>query len=138
MPTPLEQFIQFLHEKGLRLTREREIIVVIALSIDSPFDTDHVIEAVRFTMGRRRVSRSTVYRTLTMLEECGLIQRNPAGNGYVRPATQSSGSLVEVSDRLVDDARVVSLEVCTRAHANLIAGNCPWCNRAIINGEVEE
>jgi len=120
-----------------RLTRERETVVLVALSIDTPFDTDRVIEAIQL-ITPRRVSRSTVYRTLAMLEECGVVQRSPSGDGYVHPDMQSDEFLTGLTDCLFDDALVVSLEVCTRAHANLIAGTCPWCNRAIINGEVEE
>ncbi len=138
MPTPLEQFAQFLRDKGQRLTPEREIVVLIALSIDTPFDADRVIEAILSTTVPCRVSRSTVYRTLTSLEECGLIHRNPGGEGYIRSLTHVGEPLSVAADCLGDDAGVMSSEACTRAHGNLIAGTCPWCNRGIINGVVEE
>lgn len=70
---PLEKYREFLAAKGLRMTRERSIIVEEIFNSHEHFDADLLIE--RLARGGRRVSRSTIYRSLKMLEEAGLIRK---------------------------------------------------------------
>jgi Fur family transcriptional regulator, ferric uptake regulator len=72
---PLEKYREFLASKGLRLTRERSIIVEEIFSTHEHFDADKLIERLAQSRGVRRVSRSTIYRSLNLLEEAGLIRK---------------------------------------------------------------
>jgi len=72
---PNEKFAEYLRTKGQRFTRERQIIVEEVFSSHEHFDTEVVIERVTHRADSRRVSRSTVYRTLTAMEDAGLIRK---------------------------------------------------------------
>jgi Fur family ferric uptake transcriptional regulator len=72
---PLEKYREFLASKGQRMTRERTIIVEEIFSTHEHFDADELIERLARSRGLRRVSRSTIYRNLSLLEEAGLIRK---------------------------------------------------------------
>jgi Fur family ferric uptake transcriptional regulator len=61
----------FLQEKGLRRTRQREVIVEAAFATDEHFTAEHLFEMAREIDAT--VSRATVYRTLTLLTESSLL-----------------------------------------------------------------
>lgn len=71
--SPIEKYREFLASKGLRMTRERSIIVQEIFSLHEHFDADSLID--RLARSPDRVSRSTIYRSLTLLEEAGLIRK---------------------------------------------------------------
>lgn len=73
--TPEEKFREYLATKGQRMTRERAIILEEVFSSHEHFDADALVQRVAAREDSRRVSRSTVYRTLTQLEESGLIRK---------------------------------------------------------------
>ncbi|MCA9056314.1 MAG: transcriptional repressor [Planctomycetaceae bacterium] len=73
--TPEEKFREYLATKGQRMTRERAIILDEVFSSHEHFDADALVQRVAAREDSRRVSRSTVYRTLTQLEESGLIRK---------------------------------------------------------------
>ena len=68
-----EAFGKFLKSRGLRLTKEREAIVAGALSRRGHFDLEELHQALRKT--GRKVSRASVYRTLPLLLDAGLIEQ---------------------------------------------------------------
>lgn len=57
---------------GLRRTKQRETIVEAAFATDDHFNADELLEKARKL--DRTVSRATVYRTLQLLVECGLLR----------------------------------------------------------------
>lgn len=78
--TPKEKFREFLATRKKRLTSEREIVV------DEVFDNHEHFDAEELSIrlqgkGKKRVSRSTVYRTLESMEEAGLIRKVARPNG---------------------------------------------------------
>ncbi len=73
--SPSDKFQEYLATQGLRLTHERSIIVEDVFSQHEHFDAEQIVERLTPQKGGRRVSRSTVYRTLTLLEEAGLIRK---------------------------------------------------------------
>ena len=75
-----ELFQHFLEEKGLSFTRQRKFIVEQVIKDQNHFKADDVVEALQ--NGSSKVSRATVYRTLSYLEECGIIRRVDLGTGY--------------------------------------------------------
>ena len=67
-----EIFRRFLRSKGLRFTSEREKVLEEAFSVHNHFEAEDLL----FRMRERghRVSKATVYRTLTLLVQCGLLR----------------------------------------------------------------
>ncbi len=68
----LERFERFLHRKDLRLTDARAAIVEAALARDGHYPIDELIADLK-ARGIRG-SKATVYRTLPLLAEAGILQ----------------------------------------------------------------
>ena len=68
-----ELFRQYLIKKGQRLTKERDAILQEAFSCNGHFDP----ETLYMDMKKRgmKASRASVYRTLSLLCECGLVEK---------------------------------------------------------------
>ena len=73
--TRLHQFIQ---SKGLRHTPQRNSIVEAIFSSDEHFTADDLWERIRKTQSRS--SRATVYRTIALLVEAGLLHEIDLGD----------------------------------------------------------
>ena len=74
------RFRDFLAEKNLRLTAQRQAIIETAFSTRRHFTAEQLLE-----WSRRRdksVSRATVYRTLPLLTESGLVREMDFGKDY--------------------------------------------------------
>ena len=76
-PEVQAQIDKFLQGKGLRRTRQREVIVEAAFSTDDHFTADDLWEKSRKI--DRTVSRATLYRTLSLLVEAGLLREIDLG-----------------------------------------------------------
>ncbi len=72
--SPLEKFREFLATRGKRMTRERSIIVEEVYTSHEHFDAEQLIEKLTRRHDGRRVSRSTVYRTLDQMVEAGMLR----------------------------------------------------------------
>lgn len=68
----------FIRQRGLRRTAQREVIVKAAFSKDEHFSADELFERVRKTCAN--TSRATVYRTLGLLVEAGLLREIDLGD----------------------------------------------------------
>jgi Fur family transcriptional regulator, ferric uptake regulator len=68
-------FRRKLKDEGLKYTPERARILDAIVRMDDVFEADQLIAAVR--SGSGRVSKATVYRTIHLLQESGIIQRIP-------------------------------------------------------------
>lgn len=79
MPEIAERFRAYLRGHGLRLTRERLEILEAALCAEKHFDAEELLSS--FGRRRSRVSRATTYRTLALLEQCGILRRSLLGQG---------------------------------------------------------
>jgi Fur family ferric uptake transcriptional regulator len=66
-------FRRKLKAEGLKYTPERAQVLDTVLSFDSLFEADRVLETVR--KSGFRVSKATVYRTIKLLQDAGIIQR---------------------------------------------------------------
>jgi Fur family ferric uptake transcriptional regulator len=67
-----EIFKKYLVEKGLKFTPERELILKEVFSRHDHFDAEALFQA--FHTRGEDVSRATIYRTLPLLVESGLVQ----------------------------------------------------------------
>ena len=72
-----ELFRVYLKEKGHRQTPERFMVLEEIYRADGHFDADQIYFRMKNTGSR--VSRATVYNTLDLLVECGLVQRQQFG-----------------------------------------------------------
>ena len=68
-----EQFTEFLREGNYRITGERFEVLASVLKYDEHFDADSLY--LRMRAEGAKVSRATVYKTLALLHECGLVSR---------------------------------------------------------------
>ena len=72
-----ERLNEHLATKGLRRTRQREVIVETVFASDEHFNAEDLLDRVRAV--DRTVSRATVYRTLSLMVECGLLRHVDLG-----------------------------------------------------------
>ena len=125
MPSPVDEFRQHLAAQGKRLTREREIVASIVFSLRPPFTAEFVVAA----LGRDvRVSRATVYRTLSLLTDSGQVS-----------VQSQSGPTPQYSHSYQSPSPTHTLShLCESTHSSMIAGICPWCGCAIFDGQAED
>jgi Fur family ferric uptake transcriptional regulator len=72
-PQAFETFRHYLEARGLRLTRDREAIISEVFATHDHFSMDDLFVALR--LKGERLSKTTLYRNLPLLVECGLIRR---------------------------------------------------------------
>lgn len=72
-----EQLDSHLSSKGLRRTKQREVIIEAAFATTEHFTAEELLEMARKL--DRTVSRATVYRTLSLLVECHLLREVDLG-----------------------------------------------------------
>src|SRR3954469_10272722 len=75
-----ERFMHFLADKNLRITSQRQAIVDTVFSTDKHFTAEQLLEWSR--QKDKSVSRATVYRTLPLLTESGLVREMDFGKDY--------------------------------------------------------
>jgi Fur family transcriptional regulator, ferric uptake regulator len=135
-----ERFRAYLRSHRLRLTRERLDVIQTALEAEKHFDAEDLLAK----LGRRRprVSRATAYRTLSLLEECGILRRSLLGQGrslYERAIGRghhdhivcaSCGRIVEFFD---SELEALQEKIATRRgfrihrHIHELFGTCRVC-----------
>ena len=71
------KFLNFLTQKNLRITKQRQAIVNTVFGTDKHFTAEELLEWAREI--DRSVSRATVYRTLPLLTESGLVREMDFG-----------------------------------------------------------
>ena|SRR5215210_3756914 len=79
-PALRKRIYDFIEENGLRKTAQRDAIIAAAFST-----TDHYTAEDLLVMARHvepTVSRATVYRTLPLLVECGVLKEMDFGKEY--------------------------------------------------------
>jgi Fur family transcriptional regulator, ferric uptake regulator len=140
METPSDTFITHLRSKGLIFTQERRRILEAVFSLRKHFDFDDLYDMMKEHAAR--VSRATIYRTLPLLIESGLIReafRGLAGAQYEHVYGHAHhdhmlcircGRYVEFNDERIEKAQE---EVCNKFgffpvdHKLGIRGYCRKC-----------
>ncbi|MDD3927337.1 MAG: Fur family transcriptional regulator [bacterium] len=79
MSSSQEKFNAFIREKGLRLTSQRTVIARLALNRETHFTADDLLAWSREK--DKGISRATVYRTLSLLTDLGLLESLDFGDG---------------------------------------------------------
>jgi Fur family ferric uptake transcriptional regulator len=75
-----QKFMEFLDGKNLRLTSQRQAIIDTVFNTEEHFTAEQLLEWSRER--DRSVSRATVYRTLPLLTESGLVREMDFGKDY--------------------------------------------------------
>ncbi|RMG39630.1 MAG: transcriptional repressor [Planctomycetota bacterium] len=142
--SPTEKFREFLEAKGQRLTHERRIVVEEVYSSHEHFDSEQLINRLANRKDSNRVSRSTVYRTLSLLEEAGMLRKVARQNdrdvyehdyGYPRHdhmICEKCGDLIEFpNDQIAELLERITREYGFRrtGHRLEVYGICRSCSR---------
>jgi Fur family ferric uptake transcriptional regulator len=80
---PRARFEEFLQSRGKRITQQRRILVDEVFKRHAHFDAEDLIAHLNTVAGARRVSRPTVYRTLSELVDSGLLRSMALGGRTV-------------------------------------------------------
>ena len=146
----LSRFRVFLTGKGLRFTREREELLAAIFQAPRHFEAEDLIRTVHDR--NSRVSRATIYRTLTLLEECGILQKSLFGHNrhfyeslvgrhhHDHIVCVRCGQIREFDDERIE---AVQNEVCERFgfalvdHMHEIFGVCADCRKSEGEGAAE-
>ena len=75
-----ERLDQFISKKGLRQTSQRDEIVDVIFASDEHFTPEQLFDRLR--LAGSAASRATVYHTLALLDEAGLIHEIELGNPH--------------------------------------------------------
>jgi Fur family ferric uptake transcriptional regulator len=140
--SPEEKFREFLEIRGEKLTEPRRVLVRHIFDSHKHFDADELVADLR--IAGRRVSRSTVYRTLRLLVEAGLLSELRLNNrtayeheyGYPSHDHLQCTRCHAVIEFRNDEIRQIR-EAVSRAHGFrpaghrfIISGVCAACSRA--------
>lgn len=135
-----EQFREFLQRKGLKSTRQREVILDEFLRCASHPSTEELY--LRLRKKHPGIGYATVHRSLKLFAECGIAEERNFGDGQTR---YESSSQEEHHDHLVcrtcgaiiefEDPRIEQLqqEVAARhgfvieSHRLELYGRCGQC-----------
>ncbi|HUV14432.1 MAG TPA: transcriptional repressor [Acidobacteriota bacterium] len=78
----LEVFAEYVRAKGLRKTRQRDLVVRTFLRTEGHLSTDELYNLVR--KEDSKIGYATVFRTLKTLTDCGLARETDLGDGFTR------------------------------------------------------
>src|SRR5437773_990787 len=133
---------EYLSSRRLKMTRERREILGQVLSLRGHFDADHLL--VMLHRSGCNVSRATLYRTLAVLVEAGLVHRLEMARGQARYEPMvgrhhhdhmvclSCGGIIEFESREIERLQE---QVCRRkrflmtGHTHQILGYCAACSQ---------
>jgi len=73
-------FVQYLRENNLKVTQERLALLDEIFATNDHLDADELL--ARMKAKNRKVSRATVYRTLDLLVQCGLVRKSRLGREH--------------------------------------------------------
>jgi Fur family ferric uptake transcriptional regulator len=80
--TAEEIFRAFLRGRGLKYTPERRTLLLAVLGNEDHFEADELLITLR--QAGKRVAKATIYRTLPLLVDCGLIRQVQFGDKLAR------------------------------------------------------
>jgi Fur family ferric uptake transcriptional regulator len=138
----VRQFRDFLRRRGLKSTRQRDLIVSEFGQVRGHVSVDELLQRVR--SADSGVGTPTVYRTLKLLIEAGLAGARNFGEGFARyePLSEdhhdhliceSCGRIVEFhDDELEERQSAVAMELGFRVthHRHELFGICPSCQQS--------
>ncbi len=136
-------FVDFLKKKDARVTQARKIVLTQVFSRHDHFCADDL--AAELSSGLNHVSRGTVYRTLALMEEAGLVRviRDTDVHAHYEHTfnhphhehmiCDRCGQFIEFSDEKIMeliDAACVAKQFKERNHRIVVFGTCKDCKNA--------
>ena len=91
-----DKFKEFMLDKGLKSTRQREVILDEFLRVGSHITTEELYRRLR--RKTRQIGYATVHRTLKLFAECGIAEQRHFGDGQAR---YEASDLDEHHDHLI-------------------------------------
>ncbi len=140
MVPELAVFKEFIRSRGLRQTQERDSIVLEIFRKREHFDVDELF--LRLLAQGKKISKASIYRTLPLLVDCGLIREVNYEDGhwhyeqvYGRPhhchlRCVQCGALVEFEEPLmavVEEKLSQTYGYKITRHVLEVHGHCPQC-----------
>lgn len=140
MKSELEIFKEYIQARNLRYTPEREKILQEILAIQGHFDVDELF--LRLRRQGSKISKASIYRTLPLLVDCGLIREVDYTDGhwhyeaiYGYPhhchlRCLKCGALVEFEEPLmtcVEQKLAWQFGYLIERHTLEVQGYCPQC-----------
>jgi Fur family ferric uptake transcriptional regulator len=137
---PIHRFREFIKGQGLRQTPERETIIKEIFSTHNHFDVDELF--VRLRNKQKKISKASLYRTIPLLIERGLIKEVYFENGHLHYECLlgqehhchlrcvACGTIVEFAD---DEVEIIQARLAKKynfavtAHRFEVLGYCPRC-----------
>ncbi len=80
-PTHRRQIVAALQERGLRLTAQREAVCEAIFGCPGHICAEHILKMVVARRPDLRTNKTTVYRTLDLLLDLGLVAEHKCGDG---------------------------------------------------------
>lgn len=131
---------RYLTERGLKSTRQRDLIARTVLEAEGHIGVEDIYRRVR--KRDAKVGFSTVYRTMKLLKECGLVSERHFGDGLARyePVSEDHhdhlictrcGAIVEFEDAEIENLQDAVAErhgFTIVSHKHEIYGHCAACN----------
>ncbi len=75
-------FREYLHDRGLKYTPERRMVLYEVLKSDQHFEAEELLMHLR--QGEKQVAKATIYRTLPLLVNCGILSQVQFGEKLTR------------------------------------------------------
>lgn len=121
-PRERERFLEFLKERGHRVTPERLTLFDEIFNQHGHIDAEQLLASLQER--QMKISRATVYRNLDLLVECGLVRRQRLGHRrylyeHVHPGQSHDHLVCSECGRVVEfvspGISALQAEIC-RAH----------------------
>lgn len=137
----LKRMQEFISGRQLKNTKQRDLIAAIALRAEGHIAVEEIHRAAR--KRDPKVGFSTVYRTMKLLKECGLVLERHFGDGVTRYEPLHEGehhdhlictmceAIVEFEDEEIEmrqDTIARKHGFVVQSHKHEIYGLCPRCS----------
>ncbi|MGB7063441.1 MAG: Fur family transcriptional regulator [Candidatus Zixiibacteriota bacterium] len=148
MTHAIQIFAEYLNSKDLKLTKEREAVLREIFLHPGHLEAEELAQNLR--KKRKRASRATIYRTLDLLVESGIVRKVDLGHGHSHYELEldhphhehmiclKCGRVLEFSDKAIEKAlsrlcRTSGFE--HTSHRFQVFGHCDRCKKAEKQGD---
>lgn len=136
-------FREYLKDRGLKYTLERQLLLAAVMRKDEHFEVDQLVMDLR--QQGQRVAKATIYRTMPLLVNCGIIKMVQLGNKQTHyehtygqdphdhMICRRCGRIIEFDSTDVDRLRTLiagRYSFYALSHRLVITGLCDACVRA--------
>ena len=143
-----ESFVRFLRHRNARVTEARRIVLKRVLQRHDHFRADDLAEDL--SSGTDRVSRGTIYRTLTLLAQAGIVNEIRDDDMHIHyehvfghrrhehMVCDRCGKFIEfvdpvIEEHIADNCRARRFR--PRVHRLVVFGRCEECTEDYASGE---